>query len=180
MVVHYNRLKDASQQKVAAQEAATDETSTPTPATGTVTNTGAEAESNTDLGNTNTENPTDSTVSVNIPNGMIVSRKSEVIPIETRPRLVVSSPVVGQNVHNENCVVDDMVGVQEYMQNLTDSALAAADRFHSSVVDLYIDEQQTNMGDTTDVSSQSKDSEADTWVGQETRAGRKTKTRPIR
>ena len=115
LVVHYNRLKDASQENVAAQEAATDETSTPTPATGTVINTGAEAESNTDLGNTNTENPTYSTVRVNIPNGMIVSRKSEVTPIETRPRLVVSSPVVGQNVHNENSVVDDMVGVQEYM-----------------------------------------------------------------
>ena len=82
-----------------------------------------------------------------------------------------SSPVVGQNAHNENSVEDDMVGVQEYMQDLTDSATAAVDRFHSSVVDSYIDEQPANMGDTSDSSNQSKDENADTWMGQETRAG---------
>ena len=59
---------------------------------------------------------------------MVVLRKSEVTPIETRPNLVEPSPVIGQKVHNEMTMVGDMVGVQEYMQDLTDSVSAADDR----------------------------------------------------
>lgn len=172
MVVHYNRLKDANQERIAMTDTPTNEG--PNLAADTVTDTEPEEVSATDNQSANLENITEQTRGLVIPSRMTQKMNPDAIPVIATEDLV-GGTLPNLDAEQETIFNNDLVGVREYRHDLNNSVSTSTDTSSTSVEDLNENQQLADMGESNSESDLSKNSVTDAWVGYETRAGRKTR-----